>query len=466
MLEISVEFHSGRFHATPWGRHPREGEAEWPPSPWRLMRALVSAYYRDSSDTPVSEVLVLLRHLSHDPEYRLPFAAASHTRQYHPQANSKQLMFDAFVDVREPLFIRWPNVTLSEKETELLSRLLSLVGYFGRAESWAELKVSETCSNEPSNCYSSDAQGGDPVRVLSAANDVTWEQLCCRTGELQKAGWSAPPGSRWVTYYRACNCFSGRPYRQGSSSNSNILAARYVYSTGLRPRRALTLYAAETIRTHLLSFQKDMSNVAWHNLSGKVADDQKPQDQWKKSTGQRHLYVLPLRSANPKHLLGDVLLFRREGLSLEEQNFLAMLPARQEYLKAIHPLTFVEFLGEAELGRAKNYRASRRWRSVTPYLHTRHFKNGPRTPQVVEQIRKELEYFGLTGLAETANIDILEGKKELDGIPLQEYKTQRRQRPRPNSGIYLVELEFTEAIRGPIALGYGSHFGLGQFEPV
>jgi CRISPR-associated protein Csb2 len=29
-----------------------------------------------------------------------------------------------------------------------------------------------------------------------------------------------------------------------------------------------------------------------------------------------------------------------------------------------------------------------------------------------------------------------------------------------------LELEFTEPVAGPFALGYGCHFGLGQFMPL
>ena len=35
----------GRFHATPWGHHVNEGIVEWPPSPYRIVRALASSLY-------------------------------------------------------------------------------------------------------------------------------------------------------------------------------------------------------------------------------------------------------------------------------------------------------------------------------------------------------------------------------------------------------------------------------------
>ena len=46
MIAIRLRFLTGRFHATPWGHHVNEGVVEWPPSPWRLLRALVATFYR------------------------------------------------------------------------------------------------------------------------------------------------------------------------------------------------------------------------------------------------------------------------------------------------------------------------------------------------------------------------------------------------------------------------------------
>jgi len=44
MITIQLTFPWGRYYAHPWGINPtRLREPEWPPSPWRLLRALVSA---------------------------------------------------------------------------------------------------------------------------------------------------------------------------------------------------------------------------------------------------------------------------------------------------------------------------------------------------------------------------------------------------------------------------------------
>ena len=65
MLAVGLKFPAGRFHATPWGRHVNEGAPEWPPSPWRLLRALLavwkirSAQLSEQQVRPVFEALAI-----------------------------------------------------------------------------------------------------------------------------------------------------------------------------------------------------------------------------------------------------------------------------------------------------------------------------------------------------------------------------------------------------------------------
>ncbi len=47
MLTLRLSFPWGRYYAHPWGQNPaRLTEAEWPPSPWRLLRAIAAAWFQ------------------------------------------------------------------------------------------------------------------------------------------------------------------------------------------------------------------------------------------------------------------------------------------------------------------------------------------------------------------------------------------------------------------------------------
>ncbi len=51
-LSISVRFLTGRAHLHPWQTHHSEGRVEWPPSPWRLLRALLAVAGRGLTTLP------------------------------------------------------------------------------------------------------------------------------------------------------------------------------------------------------------------------------------------------------------------------------------------------------------------------------------------------------------------------------------------------------------------------------
>ena len=84
MIAISFKFLAGRYHATPWGRHVNEGAVEWPPAPWRLLRALIATWKRTLPDLPQEQVEPILRALAAPPDFVLPPASTGHTRHYMP----------------------------------------------------------------------------------------------------------------------------------------------------------------------------------------------------------------------------------------------------------------------------------------------------------------------------------------------------------------------------------------------
>lgn len=102
MIALEVEFLAGRFHATPWSRSVNEGEVEWPPSPWRILRALVAAYYL-RGETDLATLQGLCDKLATAPQFILPPTSAAHTRHYMPDDKSGKtgLVLDAFVVFRD-----------------------------------------------------------------------------------------------------------------------------------------------------------------------------------------------------------------------------------------------------------------------------------------------------------------------------------------------------------------------------
>ncbi|MEL6613193.1 MAG: type I-U CRISPR-associated protein Csb2, partial [Bacteroidota bacterium] len=85
MLCLHFDFVAGHYHATAWGHQVNEATVEWPPSPWRILRALVSAWYRlDRPSTMESAMSMVGKLASCDPVYDLPPFCEAHTRHYMP----------------------------------------------------------------------------------------------------------------------------------------------------------------------------------------------------------------------------------------------------------------------------------------------------------------------------------------------------------------------------------------------
>ena len=112
MPTIVLRFPGGRYHATPWGSHVNEGAIEWPPSPWRLVRALTATGYSKlhwSGARPPQEAVTLFEKLAGVlPRYGLPSqAVGTHSRHYMPTARFKNgreettLVLDTWAQVNE-----------------------------------------------------------------------------------------------------------------------------------------------------------------------------------------------------------------------------------------------------------------------------------------------------------------------------------------------------------------------------
>ncbi|HVQ37441.1 MAG TPA: type I-U CRISPR-associated protein Csb2 [Pyrinomonadaceae bacterium] len=111
---------------------------------------------------------------------------------------------------------------------------------------------------------------------------------------------------------------------------------------------------------------------------------------------------------------------------------------------------------------------SMRWRSVTPFSLPRFPNRGggrpPRPKDLAEaQLTQELL---ARGLPEPVSIKRIEGYQP-QGRPLVrwlEFHTQRLKGTQ-GKGLAGFEIEFAEPVAGPIAVGFGCHFGLGLFMP-
>jgi CRISPR-associated protein Csb2 len=108
---------------------------------------------------------------------------------------------------------------------------------------------------------------------------------------------------------------------------------------------------------------------------------------------------------------------------------------------------------------------ARVWRSLTPFVPPRYLKRHGRNT-LAGQITAELLVRGFT---EPESITVLD-PRDVDSASIssvgrgRHFVRRRRHGPQPPADCgFMVELRFAEEVRGPISLGYASHYGLGLF---
>ena len=481
MISISLRFLTGRFHATPWGRHVNEGVVEWPPSPWRLLRALIAVARRARPAGVTEEHLQrLVRALSTSPQFYLPPATSAHTRHY-DQANDGVKFFDTFVAVApgQRIVCQWPDAELSEDDRKALAALLAALNTFGRAESWCEAELVNGESSVPMNCQplsmGDSLSGCEPVRVLlpDETTDDLLKVLTIETGEMRGGKMLDPPGARWVTYARQGNALTPRRTapKQSSSQQPKVTIARYVLDSAVLPLIKDTLILAELIRFEVL-----------RQRGGVIVNAAKRASHSKALTGKT-IYGTPLETHEHAHYLptdedGDgrldhLTVWAPMGFSAEDQEALGQLTAIKRRDNQSNVWLTLAGLGTAEQFAKFDQTESMfqhwtRWRSMTPFSLPRFANRGggkpPRPRDLPEaQLVRELT---LRGLPEPVSIKRTDGY-EAGGRPMVRWLEFHTRRFKGDEGFGLAgfELEFAEPVAGPLALGFGSHFGLGLFLP-
>ena len=480
MLVIELAFPAGRYHATAWGRHVNEGVPEWPPSPYRLVRALFDTWKRKADAWPAERVEPLLRLLSASaPGYRLPATSVSHTRSFlskneeDPQART--LIFDAFVVLapRSTALMGWPSADPTAQSLDDLDTLLSLLNYLGRSESWIEARILRGVSGVEWNCVPASATLADsPQEIIQVASPIpaseyvpaqigtgkkaqtlSWlEAIATGTDTIHKHGLSHPPAMRYVEYSRDSRCFEPSSGAMPQAQNEAIHSVLYALDSKVLPSTALALEIAEQVRTRLMGIHKYIAgfeNVSCR-FSGR-ASSVAP------LTGHRHAFYLPMDSDGDGKL--DHLLIRcKEPFDASELQAMDRLDDLwQRKGKPGIRCVPIRWGGEPERHMLV--------RSATPFVPVRHMK--ARREDFPDWLRGEVarecrnhglpEPVAVTGMPE---LEVAGGRT----VRWSEFRRNRKEDP-VRSGYGLV-LEFAVPVTTPFSLGYGCHFGLGQFQPM
>jgi len=522
MVTIDLGFPGGRYHATPGGHHVNEGQVEWPPSPWRLVRALLATGFtklRWREVPPAAEEL-LQTLCGTLPRYVLPLATVAHSRHYMPltvfkdRREDTSLVFDAWADVGSGrLTVSW-DVTLDESQVDVLNVLVDHLTYLGRSESWVEPTVrlgplAGEISEAQVNAWPSDrvpagpeyeqvvltapvpagdfarwlederarvqerldgSRGRAVERALDAYPSSLLDALQWDTAKWRAHGWADPPGTRKVVYWRRRDALQiGRPTIAARPEAKRVECMLLALGTAKRNRSALptvarTLPQAELLHEALVSRAGRGEAVDCPELTGRDEAGQPLR-------GHAHVRVLPVDLDGDQHL-DHVLLVASMGLGQAAQR--AVRHLRVTWQKRGQELQ-VAVAGGGALDELRQLPTTllqgvervlgplggaRVWESVTPYVAPRHVKRSGKNT-LVGQIQTELERLGFPA---PITIDVLPWHGPARSL---RHSVVRRKagKPQPRAPWSVpLRLEFSEPVLGPICIGYGSHFGLGRLE--
>lgn len=234
MLAIKFTLLTGKYHAKAWGRNANdEAAAEWPPSPWRIVRAMAAARKRALPDLPESEVLPIIEKLASErPKFHLPRAAVARSTHYMPSLDKPatdaktgkkfektKLFFDIFAATTKgaPMYAIWDGAELDAKQSAALSAILAVMSSLGRAESWVD--ASSASSAPAPNCMPIDSVGaaereGEWERTLVFAPSILRDSkrllksALAETADILKSGRPIPEGVERVRYIRKRGIFN------------------------------------------------------------------------------------------------------------------------------------------------------------------------------------------------------------------------------------------------------------------
>lgn len=506
---LKQQFPLGRFHATRWRQSVFEDPfGEWPPSPWRLLRALAARwiqYCRETGDDEIGKRDTLLKEMgSMCPSFLLPthsWRPESVPRQYHRTAlewtaKGKKdaaykkpmatLVYDRFqaIPPASSIYWLWDSLELTTEQRQLLYELTRRITYFGRAESHCQFRlVDELPSDVTPNCelVKERTASANPVLVPDPNEQLDLDSLLAATDAKGIAGMTAPPSAAW--YYARLperpKISYPRPMHNKHPKDIHLVqfaVGGRVYPTVRDWGRVTSWFRGRVLKNVATQFGKtsfvdlpDDLRIRFSGISGKDKNG-------KRLTGHQHAYFVlyPDEQGYPTRLV----CYRPSPFLVEEIEAMYAasrrpfgwrkshdaVPSSDDWQVQMVPLPLqtrspIGFGGEAATG----------WVSATPFVPPgrRHrFRNGRLRPgETPEALAAKL--IQKAGLPKCAVRVVVDEKRHW--VSVHEPISERRQRQEETSrnvreGCYL-QLKFEEPIPGPICLGHSSHFGLGLFVP-
>ena len=310
------------------------------------------------------------------------------------------------------------------------------------------------------------------------------DALVLDTADYQDRGWSRPPAAREIVYARAPEAAPrvvarAADRRRTARTECDLpTVARFLLAGRPLPRIEDAVRVGELMRRAALARfgweTDDAGNrlpLAPWAISGRGADGKPLKD-----PSHRHAFWLP-EDADGDGWIDHVSVFVSGGMNREVQarldriTRLWLAPKQRSEEVDAEPGAVKEWRLALEgfgwpadfASSARIFGTSRRWRSVTPFLASGHLK----AAGYAGEVRRLLLRRGLdpSGVEVTVRDTIDVGGTERRAIHFHRFRSRGRE-AQPDAAGTLLDVVLPEPLTGPLAIGYGSHFGLGVFVAV
>ncbi|MCC5836085.1 MAG: type I-U CRISPR-associated protein Cas5/Cas6 [Opitutales bacterium] len=531
MCTIKIELPWGRYYAHPWGINPvRLKEAEWPPSPWRLLRAIAAAWFQqnpgNSTDDNLGHLLEQLG--SALPELGFQRIAFGHTAHWQPNYGAADTAGKAsftykktrhenhFVAVSSPIFFRWPNLELTTQQAQLLATILPHISYFGRAESICQMSLENNIPNGLGWAIPC-LQDGRPIRKMGEdCRDVfcpdpedfqvadlwslresrppSWENQPQNLVDQILSKQLLPDGACWVTYQMP----QGWPNKwivrvPKSEKPKRLMSAKPIAHTlrfSLECRIGIPLKAtvdvAELFRQSAIKRFKQTHGADAHSfaLSG---HEPKPEGV---SGDHQHAHFLPLpEGVSHSGNISELYVWAPSGLTQVEIEALMQVKTLH-WGASKHPIRPVLTAIDQQPPSFLSQKPAKIWQSLTPFVPPRHFYRGnlhgaklKQKDSPENQLAKEIERLGIEtpfavsriplnrfgDRSETSQCywDIVRTPGEAPAFEDSMLTDIHSNRNAKERRIgFMFDIQFEQPVSLVRPLGHSSHFGLGLFAPV
>lgn len=492
-ISLSIQFLWDRYHATAWSSAVNDGTPEWPPSPWRILRALVATKHNKFPQTDEVAFGEIMAKMSDElPTFYLPENTGSHTRHYMPKPNESKTekILDAFVVLPQnngnpaPVIVSWSSIDLTLKEAELLEAIATGITYLGRAESQCTVSILDT---DVDNLYSKNGYSvcKPKNKSMIISSDQTTIDMLCLNNDLNADNLletleltvkevrvnrrkPLPPNTKLVPYVMSRDRYAqiDQVNQEGLTNIfSEVNTVVFNIFENTRPSILAGVVMAEALRKAAMSnYGRLYDGAVSENLSGKNSEGQPL------SGLHLHSHYLALKSPSSQvSLLDKLIVWCPTGFKADEiqalSNIRELGGANFTAARDFRPCR-LGFEGLGNIGEIAPWIVSangaKTWQSLTPFCSSRPAEwRTPSMGEIKRSVKKECAY---RGLPEPLKIDRFAGNRNWNSFRTHRQTGTGRglRNARPAYGL---QIEFPEPVHGPISLGALSHFGLGLFEP-